>query len=56
MPFDSTSWNPEPKPPEKPARNGETVLLYGAFVIAVLLMLMPISAGALIDLWRYLAR
>jgi hypothetical protein len=57
MPFDATDFDPEPKaPPPPPKRNlvKERILCGLAMALALVLLVLPISAGALIDIVRYI--
>jgi len=55
MPFDATDFNSDPKPAPPPKRNlvKERVLCGLAMVLALILLVLPISAGALVDVAHY---
>jgi hypothetical protein len=55
MPFDATDFDPAPKPMPAPKRNlvKERVLCGLAMMLALFLLVLPISAGALVDMARY---
>ena len=55
MPFDGTDWAREERPsrPSPPSR-GETVGLVLLALVAGLLVLLPVSMAALVDIVRYL--
>jgi len=55
MPFDATDFDPDPKPAPPPKRNvvKERVLCGLAMVLALILLVLPISAGALVDMAHY---
>ncbi len=55
MPFDATDFDPAPKPAPPPKRNlvKERILCGLAMVLALILLVLPISAGALVDVARY---
>jgi hypothetical protein len=55
MPFDATDFDPDPKPPPPPKRNvvKERILCGLAMAVALILLVLPISAGALVDMARY---
>ncbi len=57
MPFDATDFDPAPKPAPPPKRNlvKERVLCGLAMALALILLVLPISAGALVDMARYVA-
>jgi hypothetical protein len=55
MPFDATDFEPDPKPAPPPKRNlvKERVLCGLAMALALVLLALPISAGAILDVARY---
>ncbi len=57
MAFDSTGFEPwprpEPKQPQTPSTK-EKVLCFAGVMFALMMLLTPISAGALVDLVNYL--
>jgi hypothetical protein len=55
MPFDATDFDPAPKPAPPPKRDvaKERILCGLAMVVALILLVLPISAGALVDMARY---
>jgi hypothetical protein len=57
MPFDATDFDPDPRPPQPPKRNvvKERVLCGLAMALALILLVLPISAGALVDMARYVS-
>jgi hypothetical protein len=57
MPFDATDFDPDPKPAPPPKRNlvKERVLCGLAMALAVILLALPISAGALVDMAHYVS-
>ena len=52
MAFDGTHFEPQPSPP--PSRRGETAICVVIALLAVGLMLLPVSLVAVGDLARYL--
>jgi hypothetical protein len=57
MPFDATDFDPEPKAPAPPPKRNlvkERILCGLAMALALVLLVLPISAGALIDIARYI--
>jgi hypothetical protein len=55
MPFDGTHFDPPPSRPVRP-RLGETTLIIGVGVVAVLLLALPVPFAALADIVHYLAK
>jgi hypothetical protein len=55
MPFDGTHFDPPPSRPVRP-RRGETTLIIGVGVVAVLLLALPVPFAALADIVHYLAK
>jgi len=58
LPFDATDFEPDPKPPPTPPKRNlvkERILCGLAMMLAVILLVLPISAGALVDMARYIA-
>lgn len=53
MPYDGTDFEPWPKPPKRPSAKAR-VLSLAVFVFALLLLILPVSAGAFIDIVHYL--
>jgi len=55
MPFDATDFEPEQKPAPPPKRNlvKERILCGIAMALALVLLGLPISAGAILDVARY---
>jgi hypothetical protein len=55
MPFDATDFDPDPKPAPPPKRNlvKERILCGLAMALAFILLVLPISAGALVDVAHY---
>jgi hypothetical protein len=55
MPFDATDFDPAPPPAPPPKRNlvKERLLCGLAMALALILLVLPISAGALVDIARY---
>ncbi len=55
MPFDATDFDPDPRPAPPPKRNvvKERVLCGLAVALALILLVLPISAGALVDVAHY---
>jgi len=55
MPFDATDFDPAPEPAPPPKRNlvKERILCGLVMVLALILLVLPISAGALVDVARY---
>jgi hypothetical protein len=58
MPFDATDFEPDPKPAPLPKRNlaKERILCGLVMALALVLLALPISAGALVDMARYIGR
>ena len=54
MPFDGTDYRPEKQGPQKRPSLSDAVVCYGIAVFAAMMLLMPISVGALVDIVRYL--
>jgi hypothetical protein len=55
MPFDATDFEPDPKPAPPPKRNvvKERILCGLAMALALVLLALPISASAILDIARY---
>lgn len=53
MPFDGADFHPEQKPPRR-AAPGERVFGFLFLLVALCLLVMPISAAALVDIVHYL--
>ena len=55
MPFDAADFDPNPEPAPPPKRNlaKERILCGLAMILALILLGLPISAGALVDMARY---
>lgn len=57
MPFDGTDFDPQPPtPPPRPrgmSRRDESILLWLALAFALGLLVLPVSADALVDIVRY---
>lgn len=53
MPFDGTNFKPEPEPPQHPSTE-ERIFLILFVVVALTLLVMPISLAALDDIVHYL--
>ena len=59
MPFDPLEYQPLPPPDPSPRRltpRSEAVLLYVVFVLAFLLMLLPVTPSGFADLIAYMRR
>ncbi len=62
MPFDDTNYRqpqdftPSPRPAPRMSKREELLLLISAFVLALAGLLLPISAGALVDLAHVVQR
>ena len=54
MPFDGADYRPSGREVPKRSTNTETALLYAIAIFATVMLLMPISLGALADIVRYL--
>ena len=55
MPFDGTDFEPQPKPPKAPVAR-DTLLCVAVFVLAMALLILPLSLDGLVDLIRFLSR
>ena len=57
MPFDGTDFDPRPPapppPPRRMSKRDESILLWLALAFVLGLLILPISADALIDIVRY---
>ncbi len=54
MPFDGTDFEPWPKPPKRSTAK-ERILCLAVFVFALLLLVVPVSASALVDIAKYVS-
>ena len=54
MPFDGTDYRPAGREPRRRPTISDTAVTYGIAIFAAVLLLMPISVGALVDIVRYL--
>ncbi len=54
MPFDGADYRPAGREPRRRPTISDTAVTYGIAIFAAVLLLMPISVGALVDIVRYL--